>query len=1133
MQDFLDESLRKLRKIRIRKRRLIAILLVLSLIVSLDVFWALRQPGLTLAGDASCKIVEHTHDETCQNPCPLTEHVHSISCYSHESEDVETQLDWQGMFENYPYTGDLQKDLVGIARTQAGYQESTLNFQVGDDGVRRGYTRYGAWYGVPYNDWSAIFVSFCLHYAGADPKEYPRNIGADAMALQWKKLNKFAEAGQHTPTAGDLVFFTDNTVGIVTDVLQATFCVIRGDAENAVRSSVMFLGDASISGWGLIQGVSQPPPDTEQEDPLDISGGPAIFIYEGEEPVQRKMARYAISRSVEETEELTAYLKEYGGSYFFTLLDLDNVELPKDATGNYIAVANKDYKLTLTVNSPNGFHPGTYKYQIPNGLMVNGGEGTFVLKDGTDVGTWVVTDTGLITLEFNENINSRTQITISAALGIHFPQQEDPIDFDGKISVKVEPPVQQTEPTTMSKYGNPGELGNGARPDPSKIYWTIEIHGNKNSVITENILADRILDGQWSKIHRFTETDMADGLTITANSPDGGWHTWTVTADDPHLIWTETGWSYKMPSTATCQGCGEIELGDNGWIYYVKYTSTPERVDTFGTYGYENEATIDGAYAYAWENFTHGQAIGVVTKTGTFISDAADGGFLWEVQATIPGRAEGKRAEYSWAISDEMRLLDADGAMEADVYNDINLATVYTVYNGTTIQVPRIQDATDADMFAWDNAWTSDDGSTRTINLLMRCQCTAETCHWGNCGEYYYHDDAGKEAVTREFCQCWTQTQEMTFTLVYKTTDLSTLEVYGPLDYKVSNRARLYYMTDSTNSVEVSNDIATVTIPNLFEKKLTHDFDGYVANYKITVNEAGLVLTDDVPLYIRDVMSDTLAYIGGSLMITTEDENGNITLLHEGADYTVTYDGTGKQTDSAGNKAHVLDIVILHPQPVLYTLDYDATLIMPEQVTSGIRYSNYAEITLWGEKIQDSAVEKVYANINIAATSYKVEMIKTSALTGKPLGGATFGLFNAHHDGLIATGVTDALGRLDFETNVIQGIILLDHTLYYLQELQAPEGYTLDDTKYWFCFCNKTSDTCDRCDEVLAGLQAVRIPFEQIGNIRINNEPMDYDLPGTGGPGIYPLILVSVMFIVTPLVYGFIRRRKRERRGVG
>ena len=38
-----------------------------------------------------------------------------------------------------------------------------------------------------------------------------------------------------------------------------------------------------------------------------------------------------------------------------------------------------------------------------------------------------------------------------------------------------------------------------------------------------------------------------------------------------------------------------------------------------------------------------------------------------------------------------------------------------------------------------------------------------------------------------------------------------------------------------------------VPIPGIFKKELTKDYDGYVANYKITVNEAKLDLTGGEP----------------------------------------------------------------------------------------------------------------------------------------------------------------------------------------------------------------------------------------------------------------------------------------------
>lgn len=1140
MRDVLGECLKKLRVTRVRRKRIIAILLVLSLLVSLDVFWVLRQPGWTLAGDADCKIREHTHTAQCQsgeNPCTLPEHVHSISCYADKAADIETQLDWQKIFADYPYTGDLQKDLVGLAKTQVGYTESTQNFQVDDNGNRHGYTRYGAWYGTPYNDWSAMFVSFCLYFAGANLNEYPTNTGASSMAELWRRSGRYASADAYTPTPGDLVFFTNNTVGIVTDVQRSSICVIRGDVNDAVTSSVMLRGDNTIAGWGITRATKtdgEKQPVTDQTANVPDAPIPPVFSITQEGETQPRLTRYSL-RAMRSIVDIVSYLEANGGGYFFTLLDQNNQELPKDENGNYIAQANTGYKLIITFQAPEGLLPGTYQHQISNGLMVDGGEGEFVMKDGTNVGSWVVTDTGLITMTFNDNINSLTDLTISSTLGIHFPEQEEPIDFDGKITVTVEKPPPQSNPTYVNKWGNQGGVPGSDGTDPSKIYWGIEIIGNKDSQIPGSILTDRVIFGEWSKPHRFTESDMAAGLTVGV-AENGNWHSWVVTTDDPHLIWTETGWSYKMPTSATCQWCGEIQLGNEGWYYYINYTSTPDRSSTAGTFGYENDATIDGAYGYAWVNFTHGEVTGEIVKNGSFISDAGGGAFLWEFQATIPGRAEGNRADYHWYIMDNMSLLDQDGGFVRRAENDAHLATVYATYNGTTIQIPRIQDATDGDLFAWDNAWTATENGInhgREFNILMRCQCTPDTCHWeGGCWDYWYIKDDGT-AAQNGFCQCWTPTESVTFTFVYKTEDLSLVQQYGALGYKLANDAKLYYKPDETpEGALVSTSTAIVPIPGLFQKELSQDFNGYTAHYKVTVNEAKLVLTNGTPLTIHDMMTTTLAYISGSLVITTEDANGNRTELRQGTDFTVTYDGTGNQKDENGNPAHVLNIVILHPQPVMYILDYDTTLLLPEQVTSGVKYSNSATITLWGQDITDSSVEKVYADFNIAAKTYKVELLKISSTTGLPLGGATFGLYN-EHGGLITSGTTDSNGRLLFQTNIVDGIILREHVLYYVQELRAPDGYQLDSSKHWFCFCNETGNSCGIYKEILAGVDVIRIPFNQVGKVPITNEPLYFQLPATGGPGIYPLILVSVICIVTPLVYMSIRRHKRGRRGVG
>ena len=1129
---FIEQYLLQLNTEKRRWRRAVAALTALSLIVALVTTWNLRMTGITIANSAGCGIEEHSHTDQCMSGteliCGKQEHIHTTDCYSDPNADAEMLLDWQSFFADYPYTGQLEKDLVDIAKTQVGYTESEKNFQVDNAGIRHGYTRYGAWYGAPYNEWSALFVSFCLHFAGAS-EAYPLSSGAASMARLWNEQGKLVPVGKYSPESGDLVFFNNNTMGIVTEVHSATICVIRGDVENAVKTDILWRTDPSIMGWGVVgekHTDTQPPPQTK------MSNKPVVQIFAGKtevtepteatEPTKAPAQKFTLRSSRATIIELIPYLEANGGSYFYTLLDNDNKELPKDANGNYIAQANEGYKLTLTFNSPKGFLPGTYQYQIPNGLMVDGGNGQFVLKDGMLVGTWVVTDTGLITLEFNDKMNSRTDIVISATMGIHFPEQNDPIDFDGFITVKVEPPAQQTYPTELSKWGT-------SNAEAGKLNWNVLIKGHADSQIPGSILTDQVSLPDWGKPHTYTQSDMDAGINISVTAADGSWHTWTVTSDDPHLIWDENGWSYKIPQTAECIYCGEITLGSEGWEYMVSYTSTPTKLNTPGSFAYENKVTVDGQTAWGWNEFTHGSVDAELDKEGSFLSDASDGGFLWEFQVTIPGRPEGQRAKYSWFIMDEMKLLDSGGTAIGRLHNDVNLATVMATYNGQTIQIPRIQDATAQDMFAWDVAWTSEGvAATRTINLLCRCQCTASTCHWGGCENYWFQYDDGTWA-TNGFCQCWTEQQNMTFVFVYKTTDMSLVENYGALRYQVNNLAQLYYIADGNISVQVDYDDATVPIPNLFEKQLTHDFNGYTAHYKITVNEAKTVLTNGAPLTIHDEMTDTLAYVSGSLVITTENASGHTSVLKHGVDYTVTYDGTGHQTDTSGKKVHVLNIVIQKPQPVMYILDYDTTLILPEQITGGIRYSNSASISLWGGEVKDTGVEKVYADINIASKNFTVDMFKTCALTGKSLPRAKFGIYNAQ-GGLITTGVTDANGKLTFQTNIIEGIVLQEHILYYLQEIQPPPAYQLDDTKYWFCFCSNTSDTCVECNKLMIDAEAVRIPFEESGLIDIANYPANVELPATGGIGTPIYILCGLTLVLGPFVYGFSLRRRYGRR---
>ena len=1160
MQDILAESLKKLKRKRARRLRLISILLVLSLVVSLDVFWNLRQPGWTLAGDADCGIIEHTHDKTCQNgetPCPLTEHTHTLSCYSDDKADVESQIDWQKMFEDYPFTGNLAEDLVGIAKTQVGYNESSSNFEVDADGIRRGYTRYGAWYGTPYGNWSATFVSFCLHYAGADANEYPINTGANSMAELWKALGKYAAADEYKPYSGDLVFFTDNTVGIVSEVYSTTISVIRGDIENSVQTSIISLTDDLISGYGIVNNR------ISNQELYDISNGPAFFVFAGGS-TKSQVRRYSLRTMPvnEKIENMVDYLNEKEGHYFLSLMDLNNFEISKDADGNYIAHAGTTYKLAMSFSSPNGFEPGTYTYQLPQVLTIHGGDdgklsGEFKLGEGDNkivVGTWSVSTDGLITIIFNDNMNDRSEVTISATMGVEFPVYDEPIDFDGKITVSIEKPRDEIFETEVKKWGVQGNEENGK--NTAKINWTVQIEGNENSNIPGSLLTDQILKHDWSYEHYYdAETDIANGLHfgLSVNDPDHGevyWHKWTVKLGDPNLInWDANGWSYQIPETIRCEICGNtVELGNDYRTYYIEYTSTPVSVNVAGELGYSNLIEVDNQQAEGWGGFTQTKVEAAIFKNGTLTSDANGGKVVWEILATIPGRKPDEKAECEWLVGDNMAITDQWGVGKDYVKNNIHLASVTANYYGTTINIPTIQNATENDPYAvdsWD-PWLEGFLECNGIPILCRCTCTEDTCpKWNSetgCNKWVYYDE-NQVGHKTDFCDCWLETEDTTLTFTYEADVTDAIKNHNGSGYVVLNSASLsngYPENDKTK--DYVGTYATVPLPNMVNKEIEQDFsvvNKQIAKYQIMVNEAKLQLTDGSPLIITDEMTKTLSFIRGSLVITTEDADGNINTLQEGIDYSYefyvpddhdTHDGT----HTGEQHVHVLEIEILHPQPVKYILDYDAAIVIPEGtiINTSVKYKNSVSVELWKKKITDTTGEKIFPDINISSSTYGIKVIKKSAEDGKILPNAKFGIFN-ENEHLITEGYTNENGEIVFKTNVANGIVFREHVLYYVKELEAPPGYKLDDTKYWFCFCNTPDDSCTVFKEVVAETNAFRVPYNTIGEITVTNELLIYDLPSTGGPGIYVWILVSVIFIVIPLIYMFIRRRKRERRGVG
>ena len=290
----------KHKKFRLDSKKLATAFVVSAFIVAIIVFWWLKLVGITVTGEALCGLREHehnsecyisevicgydeasttfdeensndkslsdeknaeihTHSDECYNimlVCTETEHTHNQDCFSDKTADTETVSDWLGTIKNIEITNNIPENLLAVAMTQVGYEESKNNFEYDSDGNKNGYTRYGEWYGNPYGKWNTMFVSFCLHYSNINNADELKAAGAEALRLAWQNRGVYSAESDHAPERGDIVFIDNDgdraadTVGVVLSVSDIGLVAVMGDSNNKVETVSIDTSD-NIIGYGL------------------------------------------------------------------------------------------------------------------------------------------------------------------------------------------------------------------------------------------------------------------------------------------------------------------------------------------------------------------------------------------------------------------------------------------------------------------------------------------------------------------------------------------------------------------------------------------------------------------------------------------------------------------------------------------------------------------------------------------------------------------------------------------------------------------------------------------------------------------------------------------------------------------
>lgn len=120
-----------------------------------------------------------------------------------------------------------RNDIVRIALREVGYKEGPNNIN-----------KYGAWYGMNYQPYCAMFVSWCANEAHISTSIIPKMSYVPNIYQFYANKNRFYEKGKYTPKPGDLAIFGNcDHIGIVEKVIDGVVYTIEGNTSSDGNSS--------------------------------------------------------------------------------------------------------------------------------------------------------------------------------------------------------------------------------------------------------------------------------------------------------------------------------------------------------------------------------------------------------------------------------------------------------------------------------------------------------------------------------------------------------------------------------------------------------------------------------------------------------------------------------------------------------------------------------------------------------------------------------------------------------------------------------------------------------------------------------------------------------------------------------
>lgn len=221
--------------------------------------------------------IYHHHTDACYEEvltCPLPEHHHTVACLSDTSADVETPEEWQAANADAVITGEWNEDLLSVAKTQLGYEQSEKNFEIDPaDGVTlRYYSRYGQSYGNAYGEWDVMFLAYCLKYAEIPQSAIPQEASVLALRSSMSGMDWLLEEDGSAAQPGDIVIYNKYVTRTV--AVDSSADSAEPDLDDQFSVDAEFENSAELEDTGVSAQDAAPSADdsTGAQDTAATSG---------------------------------------------------------------------------------------------------------------------------------------------------------------------------------------------------------------------------------------------------------------------------------------------------------------------------------------------------------------------------------------------------------------------------------------------------------------------------------------------------------------------------------------------------------------------------------------------------------------------------------------------------------------------------------------------------------------------------------------------------------------------------------------------------------------------------------------------------------------------------------------------